>query len=69
MTSTDFMEEKEVFELLGKKKQQYGGYVKIMGFLNLSSPTPHVIVGKQLQTGWKMEELIAGGKYKKINKQ
>lgn len=31
MTSTDFMEEKEVFELLGKKKQQYGGYVKITG--------------------------------------
>lgn len=30
MTSTDFMEEKEVFELLGKKKQQYGVYVKII---------------------------------------
>lgn len=38
MTSTDFMEEKEVFELLGKKKQQYGGYVKITG----SSPRPHL---------------------------
>lgn len=37
MTSTDFMEEKEVFELLGKKKQQYGGYVKITG-----SPRPHL---------------------------
>lgn len=38
MTSTDFMEEKEVFELLGKKKQQYGGYVKITGSL----PRPHL---------------------------
>lgn len=38
MTSTDFMEEKEVFELLGKKKQQYGGYVKITG----SHPRPHL---------------------------
>lgn len=64
MTSTDFMEEKEVFELLGKKKLQYGDYVKIMGFLNLSSPTLHVIVGEQLQTGWKMEELITRAKYK-----
>lgn len=35
MTSTDFMEEKEVFELLGKKKQLYGDYVKTMAFLNL----------------------------------
>lgn len=38
MTSPDFMEEKEVFELLGKKKQQYGGYVKITG----SPPRPHL---------------------------
>lgn len=32
MTSTDFMEEKEVFELLGKKKQLSGVYAKIMVF-------------------------------------
>lgn len=34
MTSTDFMEEKEVFELLGKKKQLYGVYEKNMVFLS-----------------------------------
>ena len=34
MTSKDFMEEKEVFELLGKKKQPSGDYVK-----NITSPT------------------------------
>lgn len=35
MTSTDFMDEKEVFELLGKKKQPYGDYVKNVIFHNL----------------------------------
>ncbi|STW28168.1 Uncharacterised protein [Klebsiella michiganensis] len=47
MTSTDFMEEKEVFELLGKRKQQYGGYVKIMGSLPPSSHILHVIAARQ----------------------
>lgn len=28
MTTTDFMEEQEVFDLLKKKKQQYGAYAK-----------------------------------------
>ncbi len=41
MTSKDFMEEKEVFELLGKKKQLCGVYVKSMVFLNLFSPIQH----------------------------
>jgi hypothetical protein len=35
MTTTDFMEEQEVFILLGKKKLQYGVYVKIMVSQNL----------------------------------
>lgn len=35
MTTTDFMEEQEVFELLKKKKLRYGVYAKNMDFLNL----------------------------------
>lgn len=47
MTSNDFMEEKELFELLGKKKQQCGVYVKIMGSLPQSSHTLLVIAERR----------------------
>ncbi len=51
MTSTDFMGEKEVFELLGKKKQLYGVYVKIMIFQIQFSPILRDIAGKPYLIG------------------
>jgi hypothetical protein len=69
MTSKDFMEEKEVFELLGKKKQLCGVYVKSMVFLNLFSPIQHAIAGKQFQNGWREVELIATDKLTKSKTQ
>lgn len=53
MTSTDFMEEKEVFELLGKKKQLSGGYAKTMGFRCQYLPIQHGIAAKLLYVGLK----------------
>jgi hypothetical protein len=47
MTTSDFMEEQEVFDLLKKKKRLSGAYVKNVVFLNLFSHIRHAISVKQ----------------------
>lgn len=47
MTSTDFMEEKEVFELLGKRKTAVWRLRKDHGFPPPSSHILHVIAARQ----------------------
>lgn len=48
MTTTDFMEEQEVFDLLKKKKLLFGAYGKNVVSLTLFSPIRHDTAEKQL---------------------
>lgn len=51
MTSTDFMEEKKYSNCWERKKQQYGGYVKIMISQIQFSPILRDIAGKPYLIG------------------